>query len=197
MLKVGITGGIGSGKTTVCRIFEMLGIPVFYADTVSRNLVQQNPEVIAAIKASFGNGIYQDALLNTKALAKIVFNDPEKLRKLNSIVHPSVFRMFNEWIAKHAGYAYVLKEAALIFETNAHLTLDAVIVVTAPESMRIKRVMHRDGATETDVQQRMKQQMPEAEKRKQATFIIHNDESELLIPQILAIHKKLLLLHPK
>ncbi|MBP9882625.1 MAG: dephospho-CoA kinase [Chitinophagales bacterium] len=197
MLKVGITGGIGSGKTTVCRIFEMLGIPVFYADTVSRNLVQQNPEVIAAIKASFGNGIYQDALLNTKALAKIVFNDPDKLRKLNSIVHPSVFRMFNEWIAKHAGYAYVLKEAALIFETNAHLTLDAVIVVTAPESMRIKRVMHRDGATETDVQQRMKQQMPEAEKRKQATFIIHNDESELLIPQILAIHKKLLLLHPK
>ncbi len=197
MLKVGITGGIGSGKTTVCRIFEMLGIPVFYADTVSRNLVQQNPEVIAAIKASFGNGIYQDALLNTKALAKIVFNDPEKLRKLNSIVHPSVFRMFNEWIAKHAGYAYVLKEAALIFETNAHLTLDAVIVVTAPESMRIKRVMHRDGATEADVQQRMKQQMPEAEKRKQATFIIHNDESELLIPQILAIHKKLLLLHPK
>lgn len=197
MLKVGITGGIGSGKTTVCRIFEMLGIPVFYADTVSRNLVQQNPEVIAAIKASFGNGIYQDALLNTKALAKIVFNDPDKLRKLNSIVHPSVFRMFNEWIAKHAGYAYVLKEAALIFETNAHLTLDAVIVVTAPESMRIKRVMHRDGATEADVQQRMKQQMPEAEKRKQATFIIHNDESELLIPQILAIHKKLLLLHPK
>ncbi|MBK6481782.1 MAG: dephospho-CoA kinase [Chitinophagaceae bacterium] len=197
MLKVGITGGIGSGKTTVCRIFEMLGIPVFYADTVSRNLVQQNPEVIAAIKASFGNGIYQDALLNTKALAKIVFNDPEKLRKLNSIVHPSVFRMFNEWIAKHAGYAYVLKEAALIFETNAHLTLDAVIVVTAPESMRIKRVMQRDGATEADVQQRMKQQMPEAEKRKQATFIIHNDESELLIPQILAIHKKLLLLHPK
>ena len=197
MLKVGITGGIGSGKTTVCRIFEMLGIPVFYADTVSRNLVQQNPEVIAAIKASFGNGIYQDALLNTKALAKIVFNDPEKLRKLNSIVHPSVFRMLNEWIAKHAGYAYVLKEAALIFETNAHLTLDAVIVVTAPESMRIKRVMQRDGATEADVQQRMKQQMPEAEKRKQATFIIHNDESELLIPQILAIHKKLLLLHPK
>ena len=197
MLKVGITGGIGSGKTTVCRIFEMLGIPVFYADTVSRNLVQQNPEVIAAIKASFGNGIYRDALLNTKALAKIVFNDPEKLRKLNSIVHPSVFRMFNEWIAKHAGYAYVLKEAALIFETNAHLTLDAVIVVTAPETMRIKRVMQRDGATEADVQQRMKQQMPEAEKRKQATFIIHNDESELLIPQILAIHKKLLLLHPK
>ena len=197
MLKVGITGGIGSGKTTVCRIFEMLGIPVFYADTVSRNLVQQNPEVIAAIKASFGNGIYQDALLNTKALAKIVFNDPDKLRKLNSIVHPSVFRMFNEWIAKHAGYAYVLKEAALIFETNAHLTLDAVIVVTAPESMRIKRVMQRDGATEADVQQRMKQQMPEAEKRKQATFIIHNDESELLIPQILAIHKKLLLLQPK
>lgn len=197
MLKVGITGGIGSGKTTVCRIFEMLGIPVFYADTVSRNLVQQNPEVIAAIKTSFGNGIYQDALLNTKALAKIVFNDPEKLRKLNSIVHPSVFRMFNEWIAKHAGYAYVLKEAALIFETNAHLTLDAVIVVTAPESMRIKRVMQRDGATEADVQQRMKQQMPEAEKRKQATFIIHNDESELLIPQILAIHKKLLLQQPK
>ena len=197
MLKVGITGGIGSGKTTVCRIFEMLGIPVFYADTVSRNLVQQNPDVIAAIKASFGNGIYQDALLNTKALAKIVFNDPDKLRKLNSIVHPSVFRMFNEWIAKHAGYAYVLKEAALIFETNAHLTLDAVIVVTAPESMRIKRVMQRDGATEADVQQRMKQQMPEAEKRKQATFVIHNDESELLIPQILAIHKKLLLLQPK
>ena len=197
MLKVGITGGIGSGKTTVCRIFEMLGIPVFYADTVSRNLVQQNPDVIAAIKASFGNGIYQDALLNTKALAKIVFNDPDKLRKLNSIVHPSVFRMFNEWIAKHAGYAYVLKEAALIFETNAHLTLDAVIVVTAPESMRIKRVMQRDGATEADVQQRMKQQMPEAEKRKQATFVIHNDESELLIPQILAIHKELLLQQPK
>ena len=197
MLKVGITGGIGSGKTTVCKIFEMLGIPVFYADTVSRNLVQQNPEVIAAIKTSFGNGIYQDALLNTKALAKIVFNDPEKLRKLNSIVHPSVFRMFNEWIAKHTGYAYVLKEAALIFETNAHLTLDAVIVVTAPDSMRIKRVMQRDGAPEADVQQRMKQQMPEAEKRKQATFIIHNDESELLIPQILAIHKKLLLQQPK
>jgi dephospho-CoA kinase len=197
MLKVGITGGIGSGKTTVCRIFEMLGIPVFYADTASRNIVQQNPDVIVAIKAIFGNDIYQDAKLNTKSLAEIVFNDAEKLSKLNAIVHPAVFALFDEWIAKNSAYPYVLKEAALIFETNAHLTLDAVIVVTAPESLRIKRVMQRDGVTEADVQQRMQQQMPEEEKSKRATYIIHNDESELLIPQVMAIHKKLLLLHPK
>jgi dephospho-CoA kinase len=197
MLKVGITGGIGSGKTTVCRIFEMLGIPVFYADTASRNIVQQNPDVIVAIKAIFGNDIYQDAKLNTKSLAEIVFNDAEKLSKLNAIVHPAVFALFDEWIAKNSAYPYVLKEAALIFETNAHLTLDAVIVVTAPESLRIKRVMQRDGVTEADVQQRMQQQMPEEEKSKRATYIIHNDESELLIRQVMAIHKKLLLLHPK
>ena len=195
MLKVGITGGIGSGKTTVCRVFEVLGIPVFNADSISRNIVKHNPDVIAAIKAAFGNDIYRNEILNSKALADIVFNDREKLLKLNSIVHPVVFSTFAKWLESHSDHPYVLKEAALIFETGANLGLDAVIVVTAPESTRIKRVMQRDGVTANAVRQRMMQQLPEDEKQKRATFIIHNDESELLIPQVMAIHKTLLLPH--
>ncbi|HUM45987.1 MAG TPA: dephospho-CoA kinase [Chitinophagales bacterium] len=192
MLKIGITGGIGTGKTTVCRIFETLGIPVFNADEESKKMLMEDAEVARAVKAVFGASVYHDNVLNKKELAAIVFSDPEKLAKLNAITHPAVFRKFEAWCSLKQQASYVIKEAALIYEAGADAALDAVIVVTAPEALRLKRVARRDRVSDEDIRLRMKHQWPEEEKIKRAKFIIHNDEEHLLIPQVLTIHHTLL-----
>jgi len=194
-LRVGITGGIGSGKTTVCRIFETLGVPVYDADYWAKWLIANDPEVRAGIVALFGSDAYlPDGTYHRAFVAAIVFNDPEKLAALNATVHPAVERHSREWHDQQAlaGHAYTLKEAALLVESGSHRFLDALIVVTAPEEIRIRRVMERDGISEPAVLARMRSQMPEAEKVALADYLIVNDEQHLLIPQVWAVHRELL-----
>lgn len=195
MITVGITGGIGSGKTTVCRIFEFLHVPVYYADLRARQLMTDHPELVADIIHEFGKEAYQsDGSLNREYLANEVFGNEERLRKLNSLVHPRVWEDSANWFRKHSGHAYVLYEAAILFESGSYKMLDKTIHVSAPEDVRIDRVMNRDNVSGQDVKARMKHQMKEEEKAARADYIINNDGKHSIIVQVLAIHKELLAL---
>jgi dephospho-CoA kinase len=197
MLKIGITGNIGSGKSTVSRLFELLGIPVFYADDEAKKVMTLDSQLVADIKSTFGPEAYfADGTLNRKYIAGIVFNQESELQKLNSLVHPAVFRAFDAWVLKHHNAPYVLKEAAVLFESGSYKDCDYTIIVTAPAPMRIARVMQRDGISEADAQSRNNKQMPEADKQALANFVLCNDNSRLLIPQVLALHEQLLKLPP-
>lgn len=191
MLKVGITGNIGSGKTTVSRIFEVLGIPVFYADTAAKDVMVKDEILIVAIKDAFGDASYfDDGSLNRKHIANIVFNDEKELAVLNSIVHPAVFRAFDNWVKQYNHAPYVLKEAALLFESDSYKMCDKTIMVTAPLQMRIQRVTARDGMSEAEMMSRESKQFTEDKKVKLADFVIKNDNSELVIPQVLRLHEE-------
>jgi len=193
MLKIGITGNIGGGKTTVSRIFGVLGVPVFYADDAAKQVMTEDAILIEAIKQSFGAASYfDDGTLNRKHIAGIFFNDHEQLAVLNSIVHPAVFRAFDNWVINYNYLPYILKEAALLFESDSYKMCDYNIAVTAPLDLRMERVTTRDDITLAEAQSRNARQMPEVEKTKLADFIISNDESELVIPQVLALHQKFL-----
>ena len=191
MLKVGITGGIGSGKTTVCRIFETLGIPVFYADTAAKQIMTEDAILIEGIKNTFGKESYfDDGGLNNKHIANIVFNNTEELAKLNAMVHPAVFRAFDSWTAAlPAETPYVLKEAALLFESGSYQLCDLNVLVVAPEKLKLDRVMQRDGASADAVRSRMDKQFTDRQKLKLADHIIHNNESESLIEQVVRLHQ--------
>jgi dephospho-CoA kinase len=155
MFKVGITGNIGSGKTTVCKIFEVLGIPVFYADDEGKKVMIEDDVLIAGIKQAFGTEAYfADGNLNRKHIAGIVFNDKEELLKLNALVHPAVFRAFDKWVINQKNVPYVLKEAALLFESDSYKMCDRSVLVTAPLDIRIQRVTQRDGITADEVKSR-------------------------------------------
>lgn len=193
MLKIGITGGIGSGKSTVAKVFEVLGIPVYYADDAAKRLMNTDEELKVKIQLQFGNEVYTNKQLNRKRLAEIVFTSPEKLALLNALVHPATLKDADNWMQKQTT-PYTLKEAALIFESGAHEHLDYVIAVTAPAPLRILRTMQRDGITREEVLARMDKQMDETIIIKLCDFVIKNDEQELLIPQVLALHEKLLTL---
>ena len=191
MLKVGITGNIGSGKTTVSRIFEVLGIPVFYADIAAKHVMVNDEILITAIKGAFGDASYfDDGSLNRKHIANIVFNDEKELAVLNSIVHPAVFRAFDNWVKQYNDVPYVLKEAALLFESDSYKMCDKTIMVTAPLPMRIQRVAARDGMSEAEIMSRESKQFTEEKKAKLADYVIRNDNSELVIPQVLKLHKE-------
>ncbi|MCH8903710.1 MAG: dephospho-CoA kinase [Bacteroidetes bacterium] len=189
MLKVGITGGIGSGKTVVAEIFDLLGAPVYNADSRAKELMATNDAVISSIKAELGKEYYdaQNRLIKVK-LAELVFNDEKALKKLNGIVHPAVFEDFDKWVLDHSQSDYVLKEAALIFESGSYKGLDAVIEVYAPEELRIRRVVERDGLTEEEIRARMKSQMPEDEKKEKSDYVVYNDENQSVIKQVLDLH---------
>lgn len=192
MLKVGITGGIGSGKTTACRIFKLLGIPVFYADIRAKHLMHTDAVLIRGIKEVFGEDIYfPGGQPDRRRLAGIVFNDNKKLERLNSLVHPAVFRDFAEWAAGQNS-PYVLKEAAILFESGSDQDCDYTITVASPTELRIKRVVNRDKASREEVQKRMDKQLSDEEKISRADFVLYNDERQLLIPQVLALHRRLL-----
>jgi len=191
MLKVGITGNIGSGKTTVSHIFEVLGVPVFYADTAAKNVMAEDEILIAAIKDAFGdNSYFGDGSLNRKHIAHIVFNDEKELAVLNSIVHPAVFRAFDNWVKQYHDVPYVLKEAALLFESDSYKMCDKTIMVTAPLQMRIQRVAARDGLSEAEIMSRESKQFAEEKKVLLADYVIRNDNTELVIPQVLLLHEK-------
>ena len=193
MLKIGITGGIGSGKTTVAKVFEVLGIPVYYADDEAKRLMNTDEKLKEKIQLQFGNNVYKDGKLDRKHLSEIVFNNPEKLQLLNALVHPATLKDAEKWMQAQST-TYSLKEAALIFESGAHEHLDYVIGVTAPAPLRILRTMQRDGITREEVLARMDKQMDETIKMKLCDFVIKNDEQEMLLPQVLDLHKKFMVL---
>ncbi len=191
MLKIGITGGIGSGKSTIAKVFEILGIPVFYADSEAKSLMHSDDLLINSIKEVFGEGAYTYNQLNRKYIADVVFNNEKELVKLNSLVHPAVFRAFDNWV-KVQKSPYVLKEAALLFESGSFKLCDQTILVTAPEKLKVRRVMDRDNITEDHVRARINKQLSEEQGRKLADQIIINDEQHLLIPQVLQLHEQFL-----
>ncbi len=191
MYKIGLTGGIGSGKSTIARIFEVLGTPVFYADNAAKEILSTDPDLKVAVKDVFGNAVYtKSGGLDRKALARIVFNDQEALKTLNELVHPAVRQRFSTWVHEKASNDYVVQEAALLFETGANDNFDYMVSVTAPEEIRINRIQERDEMTRSDVLSRMAFQMPQAEKDHKADSKIMNDGRQFVIPQVLQIHKK-------
>lgn len=193
MLKVGITGGIGSGKSTVCAVFELLGIPVFYADEEAKKIVGNDAEVLVQVIAEFGKDVLnEEGKPDRKKLASIVFNDDKKLKILSAIIHPAVTKRFLVWCKEKESSPYVLKEAAILFESTANVLVDRVITVSTPVELRIKRVMMRDHSTSEEIKRRMKNQMSDEEKIKISDFVIVNDEQKFLIEQVLSIHKLLI-----
>ncbi|MDP2334956.1 MAG: dephospho-CoA kinase [Bacteroidota bacterium] len=191
MIKVGITGGIGSGKSTVCRIFKVLGIPVFEADSVAKQLMNTDQQIREQLIGLFGSSVYlSDHTLNRKYLAEIVFKNPSLLAKLNAMVHPAVGKAFDDWyLIQQAPYA--LHEAAILFESGFYKKMDKTIAVIANENERIDRVMQRDKINEELVRQRIKNQLNDTERIKLADYVISNNDNELIIPQILEIDKKI------
>lgn len=193
MLKVGITGGIGSGKTTVCKVFHLLGVPVYYADEEAKKLLEENAEVKSKIIQTFGIEVTDEiARIDRKKLASLVFNDKENLDKLNSIVHPAVAKHFDDWLKENKTAKYILKEAAILFESGAYKMTDKVITVVAPIELKIARAMERDKTDREAIEQRINNQMSDEDKMKRSQFVIKNDEIELLIPQVLEIHQELI-----
>ncbi|WDF76009.1 dephospho-CoA kinase [Mucilaginibacter sp. KACC 22773] len=195
MLKIGLTGNIGSGKTTVAKVFELLGVPVFYADDEAKKVMVTDAILIDAIKQTFGvESYFADGSLNRKHIAAIVFNNPAELEKLNALVHPAVFSAFEALEAKAKDAPYIIREAAILFESGSYKTCDRSIIVTAPLDKRIARVVQRDGISLDEVKKREGRQMPEDEKKKLADDVIINDDSQLVIPQVIALHQKYLAL---
>jgi len=192
MIKVGITGGIGSGKTLICRVFEKLNVPVFYADQQAKWLYDHDQQVRQKLIHSFGSDIYDSQGLRRARLASIIFSDPGALKKVNQIVHPVVREKFHQWCRSYQHLPYVLEEAAILFESGADKELDQTMLVYAPQELRIQRVMQRDQVSYQAVGERMNHQMPDEEKLGQADFIIYNDGSRMVIPQILNIHRTLI-----
>lgn len=190
--KIGITGGIGTGKSFVSKIFKTMGVPFYDADHEAKLIMTNNELLKDSLIAAFGPDTYfEDGSLNRKWLSAQVFNNEEKLNLLNSIVHPIVIAAGKEWSDKQIAH-YTLKEAALLFESNSYKLLDYTIVVTAPLELRIERVMNRDKVTREEVLRRIDKQMPEEEKLLLADFVIINDEIQPLLPQIEKIHRTIL-----
>ena len=190
MKKIGLTGGIGAGKTYVSKIFQKMGIPIFNADEQAKKCMVEDSSLKAAVQLAFGESMYLKGVLQKDALANIVFNNTEALGKLNALVHPIVKQKFEDWCTQQST-SIVIKEAAILFESDAHLGLDAVVCVSAPESLRIARVKKRDGCSYDEIIDRMKKQMPQAEKEVLADFVIVNNEEQLLLPQLVNILKEM------
>lgn len=191
MLKVGLTGGIGSGKTIVAEIFKVLGIPVFNADSEAKNIMETNEQLKLDLINEFGNETYENGRLNRPFLAKIVFNDRYKLEKLNALVHPVTIAAADTWMHKQTT-PYVVKEAALLFEAGSAVHLDYIVGVFAPMHIRLQRVMERDKLSVEEVKARMSRQIQDEIKMKLCDFTLNNDEQSLLLPQVLRLHEKLM-----
>lgn len=186
---VGLTGGIGSGKSTVARLFVALGVPVFQSDEEARQITDTDGTVRKAITDAFGE-VYNGSVLNRQLMAEKVFNNPNALKQLNAIVHPAVGKKFAQWVEQHHSFPVLLKEAAILIESGAHVGVDQIILVKADEQTRIQRVMKRNGWTEDEVRSRMSRQLSDSEKEAYADFVITNNE-EPLIPQVIAILEQL------
>lgn len=188
---IGLTGGIGSGKTTIARHFESLGIPVYIADDEAKKITNQ-PQILNKIKSIFGSSVFDNELLNRKKLGEIVFNNPEKLNELNAIIHPEVKLHFNEWLQNHSKYPFVIKESAILIETGEYKFCDFVITVVASLEKRIERVIKRDGVTEIEVMKRIKNQITDDKRIVKSNYIINNDIFENSKNETLAIYNSLI-----
>jgi dephospho-CoA kinase len=191
MIKVGVTGGIGSGKSLICEVFSHLGIPVYTADDAAKMLMDHDPEIIKELSGVFGDDIYIEGKLDRKKLADLIFKDSKLLAEVNRIVHPKVQQDFIVWCASFTGIPFVLQESAIIFESNAGKLFDYIILVTAPEETRMQRVLSRPGMTGEKILRIMKNQLPEEEKIVRSHFVIKNDETHLVLPFILSIYAKI------
>jgi len=190
MKKIGITGGIGSGKTTICEIFKLLDIAVFHADDEARNLQNSDLQIKNQLIQIFGKNIYtSEGILDRKKLAGMIFNDTRALAEVNAIVHPAVRQCFLKWIESHKNDPYVLYEAAILFESGLSSDFDSNILVLADEKVRIERVIRRDHTSEALVRQRINNQMPDNQKIRMTDFVIENNDEKLLFPQIIELNK--------
>lgn len=191
MIKVGITGGIGSGKSTICKVFKVLGIPVFEADSVAGQLMNSNTVIREQLISLFGTSVYlPDMTIDRKFLSKIVFNNPSLLKQLNAIVHPVVRKSWDDWFQAQQS-TYVIHEAAILFESGFYKMMDKTITVVTDEAERIQRVKKRNRITEEQVRQRIRNQWTDEQRIKLADFVISNNDNELIIPQIVEIDKKI------
>lgn len=190
---VGVTGGIGSGKSVVCRIFEQLNIPVYEADAEAKMLYEKYPELKQSIKDLISEeAVDKNGNINRKKLAEIVFNDDVKLASLNKLVHPIVKWDFENWIDSHKGFPYLIKEAAILFESGANKQCDLVIAVISPLELRIERIRQRDKKTKAEIEKIIATQLSDEELIKRSDFVIYNDERQMLVPQVLKIHGEIL-----
>ena len=191
MHKVGLTGNIGSGKTIIAQIFSMLGVPVFHADLEARKQFEDK-KIRKTIREIYGSGIFSiSGEVLRPVLAEIVFNDPALLDQLNKIIHPAVRNVYQQWCLQNTGVDYTLYEAAILFESGHYREMDKVICVTAPEQLRIKRVMERDHLTRQEVERRMANQWDEGKKIALSDYVIRNDETVMVIEQVLSVHNRL------
>lgn len=192
MVKLGVTGGIGSGKSVVTKLFALLGVPVYDADSKARLLMENNEALRTSLMALFGVNVYSNHHLNRKFLASQVFENAPKLAQLNGLVHPAVATDFEQWLTLHQQAPMVVKEAAIMFESDAYKSLDKIITVFAPEEIRLQRVLKRDPQrTESEVSAIMSNQFPEEKKLKLADYVIFNDDKHLVIPQVIQLYQTL------
>ena len=193
-LKIGITGGIGAGKSTVCKVFAALGIPVYDADSRGKRVLVEDVLLVEQVQSYFGPDAYfSNGSLNREWLAAQVFDQPERLAQLNALVHPRVAVDFEEWYQQQLQAPYVIKEAALLFETGAYKNLDAVITVTAPQALRLRRTLMRDTQrSRSQIEEIMQRQLPEEERINRAQFKLVNDDHNMVIPQVLRLHRQFL-----
>ncbi len=192
MLKVGLTGGIGSGKTLVCSVLEKLGVAVYYADSEARRLMNNDPGLAAKISTLFGNKAYEGGSLNREYISQRVFKEKELLKRLNELVHPAVRMDFSRWISEQKPATYVVEEAAILFESGSDRNMDLTVGVFAEKELRVRRAMLRDGSTREQVLNRMNSQMSEKEMMERADIVIRNDGKEMILPQIINMHNVIL-----
>jgi dephospho-CoA kinase len=190
-LKIGVTGGIGSGKTTVCKVFTAIGIPVFSADNEAKKLMESDPQVMEQVNSIAGYDIYQGGTLNRAELAELIFNSRDLLERINGVVHPAVRRQFEIWYSdQEAGY--VILEAAILFETGSYKTVDRIITVIAPFEERIERVVRRNSLTREQIMERIRNQSDDEYKISRSDFVIDNSDNRMIIPEILRIHDEIM-----
>lgn len=192
MLRIGVTGGMGSGKTTVCRIFETLGIKVYNADSETKTLYATDPAMQDFIRDTFGESLITSEGPDLKKLGTLVFNDPKALATLNAFVHPRIFSHYEIWCGLHEKEPYTIKEAAILFESGSNKHVHKVIAVLAPEALRISRIRERDGMPEQDILNRMARQLSNEDLESRCDYIIHNDETQSLVEQVMPLHKTFL-----
>lgn len=193
MLQIGITGGIGSGKSIVSQVFKTLGIPVLDADAVAKLVMEQHIPLVNAIKNLLGNQAYINGRLNRPFIASEIFEDTDKLTQLNTLVHPVTIQYARDWVTEQKA-PYIIKEAAILFESGSYVEMNKIIGVYAPEQLRLERAMKRNNATATEIQKRMDKQMNEEEKMSKCDYVIDNSETTSVIAQVISIHHELLLL---
>jgi len=193
-LKLGVTGGIGSGKTTVCKMFEVLGIPVFYADDEAKKIQDTNPEIREQINLLAGRDLYSAGYLDRPELAKIIFGNKVLLAEINSIIHPLVFSLFEEWVTRQDS-PYSVMEAAILFESGAFRMMDRIATVVTPIEERIERLLKGNRMTREQITSRMINQIDDESRIRQSDFIIYNSENDMIIPAVLGIHEEMLIIH--